>query len=129
MTTATTACEYLFNFHGVELRFSTSSQAFLGPVLTFLRHFHVEEVLGDRVLTMHFEEVASRADVPVQVSDTGKILFSGTRPSMGDSLRALWQCEILQDGDRIIADFHEQGLLLIDGARNLRMLCRLSRSA
>jgi hypothetical protein len=119
MTTATTGREYLFNFHGVELRFSTSSQAFVRPVLTFLRHFHAEEVLGDTVLTMQFEEVASRADVPVKVSDTGKILFSGTRPAMGDSLRSLWQCEILQDGARIIADFHEQGVLLIDGARNL----------
>jgi hypothetical protein len=119
MNTVVTAREYRFNFHGVELRFSTSSQAFVGPVLTFLRYFHAEEVRGDTVLTMHFEEAASRADVPVKVSDTGKILFSGTRPAMGDSLRALWQCEILQDGDRIIADFHEQGLLLIDGSRNL----------
>ena len=119
MNTAVTAHEYRFNFHGVELRFSTSSQAFLEPVLTFLRHFHVEEVLGDRVLTMHFEEVASRADVPVTVSDTGKILFSGTRLAMGDALRSLWRCEVVQDGNRLIADFHEQGLLLIDGARNL----------
>ena len=98
MNTVVTAREYRFNFHGVELRFSTSSQAFVGPVLTFLRHFHAEEVRGDIVLTMHFEEVASRADVPVKVSDTGKILFSGTRPAMGDSLRSLWQCEILRKG-------------------------------
>jgi hypothetical protein len=119
MNTVVTAREYRFNLYGVELRFSTSSQAFVGPVLTFLRHFHAEEVLADRVLTMHFEEVASRADVPLKASDTGKILFSGTRPAMGDSLRSLWRCEIAQDGNRLIADFHEQGLLLIDGARNL----------
>lgn len=119
MNKATTAHEHLFNFHGVELRFSTSAQAFMTPVLTFLRHFHTEVVHGDTALTIHFEEVASRAEVPVKVSDTAKILFSGTRPAMGDSLRSLWHCEILQDGARIIADFHEQGLLLIDGARNL----------
>jgi hypothetical protein len=119
MNTAVTAHEYWFNFHGVELRFSTSSQAFAGPVLTFLRHFHVEEVLGNSVLTMHFEEVASRADVPVTVSDTGKFLFSGKRLAMGDALRSLWRCEVVQDGNRLIADFHEQGLLLIDGTRNL----------
>ena len=119
MNTVVNAREYRFNFHGVELRFSTSSQAFMGPVLTFLRYFHVEKVLGDRVQTMHFEEVASRADVPVTVSDTGKVLFSGIRPAMGDSLRSLWRCEVVQDGNRLIADFHEQGLLLIDGTRNL----------
>jgi hypothetical protein len=119
MNTVVTGLEYWFNVHGVELRFSTSSQAFVGPVLAFLRHFHAEEVHGDTVLTMHFEEVASRADVSVKVPDTGKILFSGTRPAMGDSLRSLWRCEVVQDGNRLIADFHEQGLLLIDGARNL----------
>ena len=119
MNTVVTGREYWFNVHGVELRFSTSSQAFVGPVLAFLRHFHAEEVHGDTVLTMHFEEVASRADVSVKVPDTGKILFSGTRPAMGDSLRSLWRCEVVQDGNRLIADFHEQGLLLIDGARNL----------
>ena len=105
MNTVVRAREYRFNFHGVELRFSTSSQAFVGPVLTFLRYFHAEKVLGDTVLTMHFEEVASRADVPVKVSDTAKILFSGTRQAMGDSLRSLWRCEVVQDGNRLIADF------------------------
>lgn len=119
MNTATTAREYLFNFHGLELRFRTSSQAFVGPVLTFLRHFHAEGVHGDTVLTMQFEEVANRAEAPVNISETGKTLFSGTRPAMGDSLRSLWRCEVVQDGDRLIADFHEQGVLLIDGARNL----------
>jgi hypothetical protein len=119
MNTATGAREYLFNFHGLELLFRTSSQAFVGPVLAFLRHFHAERVHGDTVLTMHFEEVACRADAPVRISENGKTLFSGTRPAMGDSLRSLWHCEVIQDGDRLIADFYEQGVLLIDGARNL----------
>jgi hypothetical protein len=119
MNTAATAHEHLFNFHGVELRFRTSAQAFVTPVLTFLRHFHAEVVRGDTALTIYFEEVASRAEAPVKISDSAKILFSGTRPAMGDSLRSLWQCDVLQDGDWLIADFHEQGLLLIDSARNL----------
>lgn len=119
MATAMAMREYLFDFHGVELRFRTSSQAFMGPVLRFLRHFQAEGVHGDTMLTIQFEEVASRAEVPVTVSSTGKTLFSGTRPAMGDSLRSLWRCEVVQDGDCLIADFHEQGLLLIDGSRNL----------
>ena len=119
MNIVTTAHEYLFNFHGLELRFTTSSQAFVAPVLTFLQNFHADVASEGTALTIRFEEVASRAEVPVKISDSAKILFSGTRPSMGDSLRSIWQCEVLQDGDRLIADFHEQGLLLIDGARNL----------
>jgi hypothetical protein len=38
---------------------------------------------------------------------------------MGDSLRSIWQCEVLQDGNRVVADFHEQGLLQIDGSQGL----------
>ena len=73
---------------------------------------------GDTILTMHFEESPAGGGAG-EVSETGKTLFSGTRPAMGDSLRSLWRCEVVQDGDRLIADFHEQGALLIDGSRNL----------
>jgi len=38
---------------------------------------------------------------------------------MGDSIRSIWRCDVKQDGDRLIADFHEQGLLVIDGSRGL----------
>lgn len=116
MTTATAKCEYLFSMHGVELHYQTSSPAFMAPVLAFLRHFHADAVSGDTALKIRFEEVASRAEVPVKISDTAKSLFSGARPSMGDSLRSIWRCEVKQDGDRLIADFHEQGLLAIDGS-------------
>ena len=119
MTTATAKCDYLFSLHGVELHYETSSSAFVAPVLSFLQHFHADVASEGTALTIRFEEAASRAEVPVKISDSAKILFSGTRPAMGDSLRSLWRCEVLQDSDRLIADFHEQGLLLIDGARNL----------
>jgi hypothetical protein len=119
MNTAVTAREYLFNFHGLDLRFSTSSQAFVGPVLAFLRHFHTDVAHEGTALAIRFEEVTSRAEMPVKISDSAKSLFSGARPSMGDSLRSIWQCDVKQDGDRLIADFHEQGMLVIDGARGV----------
>jgi hypothetical protein len=119
MTTATAKCEYLFSLYGVELHYQTSSSAFVAPVMEFLQHFHTDVASGETALTIRFEEVASRAEVPVKISDSAKIFFSGTRPAMGDSLRSLWRCEVVQEGDRLIADFHEQGLLLIDGPRNL----------
>jgi hypothetical protein len=119
MTTTITKCEYLFSLHGVELHYQPSSSAFVAPVLTFLRHFHTEVAHGGTALTIRFEEVASRAEMPVKISDSAKSLFSGARPSMGDSLRSIWRCDVKQDGDRLIADFHEQGLLVIDGSRGV----------
>lgn len=119
MNTAVTAGEYLFNCHGFDLRFRTSVSAFVEPALVFLRHFQTDVAQGGPVLTIQFEEAASRAEVPVTRSAGSKVLFAGERPSLGDTMRPLWQCEIAQDGDRLIADFHEQGVLVIDGARNL----------
>lgn len=119
MTTATSTREYLFDIHGVEVRYCTSSQAFAEPVLTFLRHFYTDAVSGGGVLTMRFEEVSSREEAPVTVSPAARTLFSGTRPSMGDSLRSIWRCEVRQDGSRLIADFHDQGVLVIDGSSGL----------
>ena len=119
MSRAITAREHVFNCHGLDLCVRTSVEAFVEPVAAFLRHFHAEALQGGPVLTIQLDEVASRADVPVRMSASWKVLFSGERPSLGDAVRPLWQCEIVQDGDRLIADFHEQGVLVIDGVRNL----------
>jgi hypothetical protein len=119
MTQATGLHEYLFSLHGVDLHYQTSSTAFVTPVLAFLQHFHTDIVSEGTALTIRFEEVASRAEMPVKVSDAAKLLFSGTRPTMGDSLRSIWRCDVKQDGDRLIADFHEQGLVVIDGSKGI----------
>lgn len=119
MTTATAMREYLFNLHGVELHYQTSSLVMVTPILSFLRHFHTDLEKGDTVLTIRFEQVDSRAEVPVKVSEQAKTLFSGTCPSRGDSLRSIWRCDVVQDGDRLVTDFHDQGVLVIDGARGL----------
>ena len=119
MNTAVMAGEYLFNCHGLDLRFRTSVSAFIEPALAFLHHFQTDVAQGVLVLTIQFEEVASRAEVPVTRSVGSKVLFSGEQPSLGDTMRPLWHCEIVQDGNRLIADFHDQGVLVIDGARNL----------
>lgn len=119
MNTAAAVGEYLFNCHGLDLRFRTSVTAFVEPALAFLRHFQTDVAQGAPVLTIQFDEVTSRAEAPVKMSGGSKVLFAGERPSLGDAMRPLWQCEIVQDGDRLITDFHDQGVLVIDGARNL----------
>jgi len=119
MSATITTGEYFFNCHGLDLRFQTSVPAFVEPALAFLRHFQTDVAQGAPVLTIRFDEVAGRTEVPVKMSVGSKVMFSGERPSLGDAVRSLWQCEIVQDGDRLIADFHEQGVLVIDGARNL----------
>ena len=116
MTTAVTLQEYLFSFHGMAFRYVTSCPALIGPVTAFLQHCRCDRV-GRDPLTIQFDEVGNRGDVPVRLSPLAHQLFSGTKPALGESLRALWHCTIVQDEDRLVVDFHEQGALVIDGAR------------
>jgi hypothetical protein len=116
MTTAAALQEYLFSFHGVALRYATSSPALIDPATTLLQHCRCDSV-GRDPLTIQFEEVRNRGDAPVHLSSLAPRLFSGTRPALGDALRALWHCTIVQDQGRLVVDFHEQGVLVIDGDR------------
>lgn len=116
MTTAAALQEYLFSFHGIALRYVTSCPALLGPVAALLQHCRCESA-GSDPLTIQFEEVSRRGDVPVRLSSLARQLFSGTKPALGEALRALWHCTISQDEGRLVVDFHEQGALVIDGDR------------
>jgi hypothetical protein len=116
MTTAATLQEYLFSFHGMSLRYMTSSPALIGLATTLLQHCRCGSV-GCDPLTIQFEEVESRRDVPVRFSSVTPPLFSGTKPALGDALRALWHCTIVQDQGRLMVDLHEHGALVIDGDR------------
>jgi hypothetical protein len=116
MATAAKLQEYPFSYHGMALRYVTSCHALIGPVTTFLQHYRCASV-GRDPLTIHFEEVRSREDVPVRLSPLTPQLFSGTRPALGDTLRVLWLCTIVQDKGRLVVDFHERGALVIDGER------------
>lgn len=107
--------EYRFSFHGVDLRFLTSSATLRSSVVEWLNRFQEDEPAQGRSLTIRFEEAAGRDAVPIALSTSARCLFSGTRPAMGSAMRALWQCDILQDGRRLIIDVHGQGVLVIEG--------------
>ncbi len=115
MSIAVQPLEYRFSFHGVDLRYRTSSPSLRASVAEWFHHFQEESSKGPS-LTIRFEEVSNRRAVPLALSATARRLFSGTKPAMGSAMRALWHCEIVQDGGRLVVDVHDQGLLVIDGA-------------
>lgn len=117
MITETSAGVYVFDLHGIELRCEAYSPAFIGPAVSSLRRFRVAEGKNGTSLTIRFHQVADRREVPVNRSADARILFSGICPSRGNSLRSIWRCDIIQDGDRLVAEFPDQGLLVIDGER------------
>jgi hypothetical protein len=117
MTIAAQPLEYRFSFHGVELRYLTSSPSLRASMAEWFNYFRGDRPTGSASLTIHFEEAPNREAVPFTLSPTARRLFSGTKPAMGSAMRALWQCDILQDGSCLVVDIHDQGVLVIDGAR------------
>lgn len=119
MISGTSAVEYVLDLHGIHLRYEASSPALMGPIVSSLRRFRADEGKSGTPLTIRFLQIADRREIPLNRSAEARILFSGICPSRGNSLRSIWRCDIIQDGDRLVADFLDQGLLVIDGERGL----------
>lgn len=109
--------EYLYSIHGVGLRLATDSPAIASAVYTLLRHFQRETLEGPIALEILFNAVHSRAEIPITVSPSAEVLISQTGKTAGDLLHSEWKFAYYRDGDRKIADFHDQGLLLLDDER------------
>ena len=117
-STTTDSREYRFSFHGIPFRFCTSSASLLlSSIAAWIRAVDCGEMKGDVSLTVHFEQVSSREAVPVFLSTGVRRVFSGTMPALGNSLRALWQCDLYRDAERLVVDVRDQGVLLIDRNR------------
>ena len=106
--------EFYFSIHGIGLKFMTSSEEIALPVKSFLQYFYRESLNGAMPLNIVFHAVRTREDIPVRISPTARKLFCRQGEAAGDALRSEWECTIYQDQNRLIADFHEQGLLWID---------------
>jgi hypothetical protein len=117
MTTGVNFHEYQFSFHGHGLCYKTSSRTLLSSVAAWAHEFRQAELGGEVSLTITFEEVSSRDAVPLVKSPSSRLLFSGTKPALGSSMRALWQCDVIQDEGRLVVDVHEQAVLVIQPER------------
>lgn len=102
------------SIHGIPLNFSTSSESIFLPVQKFLEHFSQQSSEESESLMMTFHEVSARSHIPYQTPSSAQQLYSRKGRALGDRLRKEWQCSFFKDGHRLIADFHEQGLMVID---------------
>lgn len=63
---------------------------------------------------MQFEAVQRRSDIPVQIPPEALLLHSGSGIVTGADRQATWLCDVYSDRGLLIADFHEEGLVVID---------------
>ena len=102
--------------HGVPVVFSTDSELIAAPVRKFLEYFTPQIEMHSRPMIVQFHEVSSRNEIPWQEPSHGHTLFSQQwrTPTFREEHRIEWKCRILRDKHRLIADFHEKGLFIID---------------
>lgn len=113
MTSATN--ELLLSVHGIEMKFTTNSSELAGSVEALLHHFLCDAVLA-RPMLMRFDAVERREQIPVLISESAKPLHHGSGLVTGPDLQTTWLCDIYSEDGLLIADFHEEGVVVIDGA-------------
>ena len=114
MSMTIAADELLLSVHGMEIKFVTNSTALAASVATLLRHFECRKFDGCPML-MQFDSVDRRANVPIEISASATRLYEGSGLVIGPDRQMSWLCDIYLDRGLLIADFHEEGLVVIDG--------------
>lgn len=107
--------EYLFSLYGTSVRYTTSSPFLTEPVNELLRHFRRNSLDESVPLTLSFQAVQDRTEIPLTISSAARHLSSGTGAAIGDRPETDLPHEVIQDGGRLIADFFDAGVLVIDG--------------
>lgn len=108
--------ESLFSLHGAPVQFITSFSRLAEPVEELLQHFRRDALDAATPLTVQFYAVQDRAEIPSTLSPAARHLASGTdiaaeaRPE--DDLPYV----VSQDGGRLLIDFAEVGVFIIEGA-------------
>jgi hypothetical protein len=109
--------EYLFSLYGTSVRYSTASPLLAAPVNELLRHFRQSSIEEDAPLTLCFQAVQDRSDIPLTMSSSAYQLSSGTGAAVGDRRETRLPYEVIHDGGRLIADFLDAGVLVMDGVQ------------
>lgn len=109
--------ESRFSLYGTAVKFQTALPVLAAPVNELLRHFRQESLDGSSPLTIQFHGVRDRADIPVILSTSARLLASGTGEAVGDRRATGLAYQVSQDQGCLIADFHDIGLLVIDGTQ------------
>lgn len=108
--------EYLFSLHGRPVRYLTSSPHLAAPVQELLRHFRRDAIEEAMPLAMRFHAVQDQAEIPLRLSPAARHLASGTDVTAEGRPEDDLPYVVSQDGERLLIDFAEVGLFMIEGA-------------
>jgi len=104
--------ESLFFLHGTPVRYVTTSPFLAAPVNELLKHFRRDSLDESTPLTVCFEAVEERANIPVVISPWARRLASGTEFQETDL-----PYQVFHDGGRLVVNFSNVGMLVLDTAQ------------
>lgn len=103
-----------FSLYGTQVRYVTASSVLAAPVNEFLRHFRQEVLEPSPPVTVCFQTVEHRAEIPLKVSSSAQQLAAKMGQAGEDGLETDLPYEVILDGERLIADFFGVGVLVVD---------------
>lgn len=106
--------EYLFSIYDTSVRYATTSSVLVAPVNELLRHFRRDSLDESAPLSVCFHAVQKRADIPLTLSRSARRLAFGTGEAVGDQRETNLPYQVFHDSGRLIADFRDAGILVID---------------
>lgn len=115
MSMTLTKNELLLSVHGFDIKFTTNSSELTNSVGALLHHFQRMAVDGSPML-MQFDRVERREGIPIKISPSATRLYKGSGLAIGSDRPTTWLCDIYSERELLIADFHDEGIVVIDGA-------------
>ena len=109
--------ESLFSVYGLSVKYGTDLPLLAAPVNELLRHFRQASSEATAGLAIQFHAVKGRGEVPLTISASARQLAFGTGEAIGDRRASGLPYEVIQDQERLIAEFHGVGVLVINGTQ------------
>ncbi len=100
--------------HGNDVRVSSASSLIFDPIKRFLRYFSLERSGEGRLIDLTFFEVATREQIPEVMTSEAKQVVSRKGRTRGNVKNPEWNCTLYVEGDKLIVDYHSQGMIAID---------------
>jgi len=103
-----------FSIHGIGVEYQAATAQMAEPALRLLGIFRRDRPENSAPLTIQFEEVESRREIPVTVPSGGRLISSVSGTAIREGTRHAWECRVVEDESRLVADFDGDGCIVID---------------
>ena len=105
----------LFPVYDMPMRYVADSLLLMDPIDKLMSHFRHNAIRVSAALTVCFRAVRTREAIPLMLSSSACRLSAGTGIGGGDQAGTGLPYEVIRDEGRLIADFPEGGVLVMNG--------------